>query len=60
MNKKLALAVVTFSGIVAVLSGGIESGIMYAVNIALVSLYCVYSSTKKKNDEVSTKIKVNI
>lgn len=54
MNKKLALSVVTLSGIVAVLSGGIESGIKYAVNIALVSLYCVYSLTKKKNDELST------
>ena len=54
MNKKLALFVITFSGIAAILRGGMESGIMYAVNITLVSLCCMYSSTKKKNDELST------
>lgn len=53
MNKKLTLSVVTFSGIVAVLSGGIESGIVYAVNIILISLCYMYTSIKKKNDELS-------
>lgn len=52
MNTKLALFVITLSGIAAILRGGIESGIMYAINIALVSLFCIYSSTKKKNNEL--------
>ncbi|GAA0084868.1 hypothetical protein UT300007_13070 [Clostridium sp. CTA-7] len=53
MNKKLALSVVTFSGVIATLTGGIESGIMYAVNIALISLCCLYTSIKKKNDALT-------
>lgn len=53
MNKKLALFVITLSGIFAILRGGMESGIMYAVNIALISLGCIYSSSKKNNYEIS-------
>lgn len=51
MNKKIVLSLVAFSGIVAVLSGGIISGIMYAVDMVSISLCCAYLSTKKKNDE---------
>ena len=52
MNKKLTLSIVTFSGIVALLTGGMESGIMYLENIALISLGCLYLSIKKKNNVV--------
>ena len=53
MNKKLTLSIVSFSGIAAFLTGGMESGIMYLGSIALISLSCFYVSIKKKNDAVN-------
>lgn len=54
MNKKFTLSIVTFSGIVALLTGEMESGIIYFGNIALIYLGCLYVSIKKKNNAVNT------
>ena len=48
-----SLSIVSFSGIAALLTGGMESGIMYLGSIALISLSCFYVSIKKKNDAVN-------
>ena len=47
MNKKLAIV---FSGIAALLSGGIKMMVAYAANIALISLGYLYMVNNKKNE----------
>ena len=50
MNKKLAILVIVFSGIAALLSGGIKMMVTYAANIALISLGYLYMVNNKKNE----------
>ena len=50
MNKKLAILVIVFSGIAALLSGGIRMMVAYAANIALISLGYLYMVNNKKNE----------
>ena len=51
MNKKLAILVIVFSGIAALLSGGIKMMVAYAANIAfLISLGYLYMVNNKKNE----------
>lgn len=50
MNKKLAILVIVFSGIAALLSGGIKMMVAYAANIALISLGYLYVVNNKKNE----------
>ena len=52
MNKKITLAVIIFSGVFAIATGGITEGIIYALNIVLISLYCSYALTKENNDSL--------
>ena len=50
MNKKLAILVIVFSGIAALLSGGIRMMVAYVANIALISLGYLYMVNNKKNE----------
>ena len=59
MNKKLAILVIVFSGIAAVLSGGIRMMVAYAANIALISLGYLYMVNNKKNEILTTAIEKN-
>ena len=59
MNKKLAILVIVFSGIAALLSGGIKMMVAYAANIALISLGYLYMVNNKKNDILTTAIEKN-
>jgi len=52
MNKKITLAVIIFSGVIATATGGVTEGIIYAINIVLISLCCSYTSSKKNNDSL--------
>ena len=56
MNKKLAILVIVFSGIAALLSGGIKMMVAYAANIALISLGYLYMVNNKKDEILSTAI----
>lgn len=59
MNKKLAILVIVFSGIAALLSGGIKMMMAYAANIALILLGYVYMVYAKKNDILTASIDKN-
>lgn len=59
MNKKLAILVIVFSGIAALLSGGIKMMMAYAANIALISLGYLYMVNNKKNEILTTAIEKN-
>ena len=59
MNKKLAILVIVFSGIAALLSGGIRMMVAYAANIALISLGYLYMVNNKKNEILTTAIDKN-
>ena len=59
MNKKLAILVIVFSGIAALLSGGIKMMMAYASNIALILLVYVYMLYAKKNDILTASIDKN-
>ena len=59
MNKKLAILVIVFSGIAALLSGGIKMMMAYAANIALILLGYVYMVNSKKNEILTTAIEKN-
>ena len=59
MNKKLAILVIVFSGIAALLSGGIKVMVAYAANIALISLGYLYMVNNKKNEILTTAIEKN-
>ena len=59
MNKKLAILVIVFSGIAALLSGGIRMMVAYAANIALISLGYLYMVNNKKNEILTTAIEKN-
>ena len=59
MNKKLAILVIVFSGIAALLSGGIRMMVAYAANIALISLGYLYMVNNKKNEILTTTIEKN-
>ena len=59
MNKKLAILVIVFSGIAALLSGGIRMMGAYAANIALISLGYLYMVNNKKNEILTTAIEKN-
>ncbi|MFZ2680452.1 hypothetical protein [Clostridium sp.] len=59
MNKKLAILVIVFSGIAALLSGGIKMMVAYAANIALISLGYLYMVNNKKNEILTTAIEKN-
>ena len=59
MNKKLAILVIGFSGIAALLSGGIKMMVAYAANIALISLGYLYMVNNKKNEILTTAIEKN-
>lgn len=59
MNKKLAILVIVFSGIAALLSGGIRMMVAYAANIALISLGYLYMVNNKKNEILTTSIEKN-
>lgn len=59
MNKKLAILVIVFSGIAALLSGGIRMMVAYAANIALISLGYLYMVNNKKNEILTTAIENN-
>lgn len=59
MNKKLAILVIVFSGIAALLSGGIKMMVAYAANIALISLGYLYMVNNKKNEILTTSIEKN-
>ena len=59
MNKKLAILVIVFSGIAALLSGGIRMMVAYAANIALISLGYLYMVNNKKNEILPTAIEKN-
>ena len=59
MNKKLAILVIVFSGIAALLSGGIRMMVAYAANIALILLGYVYMVYAKKNDILTASIDKN-
>ena len=59
MNKKLANLVIVFSGIAALLSGGIKMMVAYAANIALISLGYLYMVNNKKNEILTTAIENN-
>ena len=59
MNKKLAILVIVFSGIAALLSGGIRIMVAYAANIALISLGYLYMVNNKKNEILTTAIEKN-
>ena len=50
MNKKLAILVIVFSGIAALLSGGIKMMVAYSANIDLISLGYLYMVNNKKNE----------
>ena len=54
MNKKIIISLITFSGIVTVLTGGIEDGVIYALQMISISLCLRYVSAKKKNYELDT------
>ena len=59
MNKKLAILVIVFSGIAALLSGGIKMMVAYADNIALILLGSLYMVNNKKNEILTTAIEKN-
>mgnify|MGYP007115486613 CR=1 FL=1 len=59
MNKKLAILVIVFSGIAALLFGGIKMMMAYAANIALILLGYVYMVYAKKNDILTASIDKN-
>ena len=59
MNKKLAILVIVFSGIAALLSGGIRMMVAYAANIALISLGYLYMVNNTKNEIWTTAIEKN-
>ena len=59
MNKKLAILVIVFSGIAALLSGGIKMMVAYAANIALIALGYLYMVNNKKNEILTTAIEKN-
>lgn len=59
MNKKIAILVIVFSGIAALLSGGIKMMVAYAANIALISLGYLYMVNNKKNEILTTAIEKN-
>ena len=59
MNKKLAILVIVFSGIAALLSGGLKMMVAYAANIALISLGYLYMVNNKKNEILTTAIEKN-
>ena len=59
MNKKLAILVIVFSGIAALLSGGIKMMVAYAANIALISLGYLYMVNNKKNEILTSAIEKN-
>ena len=59
MNKKLEILVIVFSGIAALLSGGIKMMVAYAANIALISLGYLYMVNNKKNEILTTAIEKN-
>lgn len=59
MNKKLAILVIVFSGIAALLSGEIRMMVAYAANIALISLGYLYMVNNKKNEILTTAIEKN-
>ena len=59
MNKKLAILVIVFSGIAALLSGGIKMMVAYAANIALISLGYLYMVNNKKNEILTRAIEKN-
>ena len=59
MNKKLAILVIVFSGLAALLSGGIRMMVAYAANIALISLGYLYMVNNKKNEILTTSIEKN-
>ena len=59
MNKKLAILVIVFSGIAALLSGGIRMMVAYAANIALISLGYLYMVNNKNNEILTTAIEKN-
>lgn len=59
MNKKLAILVIVFSGIAALLSGGIKMMMAYVANIALISLGYLYMVNNKKNEILTTAIEKN-
>ena len=59
MNKKLAILVIVFSGIAALLSGGIKMMVAYAANIALISLGYLYMVNNKKNEILTIAIEKN-
>ena len=59
MNKKLAILVIVFSGIAALLSGGIKMMVAYAATIALISLGYLYMVNNKKNEILTTAIEKN-
>ena len=59
MNKKLAILVIVFSGIAALLSGGIKVMVAYTANIALISLGYLYMVNNKKNEILTTAIEKN-
>ena len=59
MNKKLAILVIVFSGIAALLSGGIKMMVAYAANIALISLGYLYMVNNKKNEILTKAIEKN-
>ena len=59
MNKKSAILVIVFSGIAALLSGGIRMMVAYAANIALISLGYLYMVNNKKNEILTTAIEKN-
>ena len=59
MKKKLAILVIVFSGIAALLSGGIRMMVAYAANIALISLGYLYMVNNKKNEILTTAIEKN-
>ena len=53
MKNKMSLFFILFSGVAAFLIGGVKVVGIYAVNIALIYLSCIYVSSKKNNDELS-------
>ena len=59
MNKKLAILVIVFRGIAALLCGGIKMMVAYAANIALISLGYLYMVNNKKNEILTTAIEKN-
>ena len=59
MKKKVAILVIVFSGIAALLSGGIKMMVAYAANIALISLGYLYMVNNKKNEILTTAIEKN-